>query len=488
MKSRMLVMGWMLLVSLSASAQQGARDWDRLAGRDITAKIASAFSESGGTAGHPRSSAVVDLPAGMNYIASTPLVLPNAASAPYIANPVLDCHGSTITLQGAGDKLVILGENGYKTGAIQNCTLVISDPAGLAKFYSRIDFLLQHVDLMIANHEGLQWINDTAHGGPGYFEENKLMDVQVRVRGGGCAMTWKQDHSIAGRADIGSFFYNFMEGVHADLEGNASLLCLKHNPDGQPAVVGFGSTISAHINMGGGGNAIFDVEDGAVLTRGVVNLEGEATVAGKMPDADVRVHGHGSFSNFGSATATGASHEYLQGAATEQVQFSGGPQPMGNDLFAGFGFATMNTEPGGAGHPGRLSKSFQWANGQAMALARFDPCPIVNTTWQVGWRQTSNEYPNVEIAGKSGNAFTNSIYADDCGNVGIGPGFGKNAAKPAHTLDVAGSFSATRMNAKLYTPPSSTAPCSPGDFADDANYHYVCVAANHWKRVALAAF
>ena len=40
----------------------------------------------------------------------------------------------------------------------------------------------------------------------------------------------------------------------------------------------------------------------------------------------------------------------------------------------------------------------------------------------------------------------------------------------------------------LTTPASSTAACTAGTFTDDANYHYVCVATNTWKRVALTTF
>ncbi|MDE1155884.1 MAG: hypothetical protein PW735_09160 [Acidobacteriaceae bacterium] len=40
----------------------------------------------------------------------------------------------------------------------------------------------------------------------------------------------------------------------------------------------------------------------------------------------------------------------------------------------------------------------------------------------------------------------------------------------------------------LTTPASSSASCSAGDFTDDANFHYVCVATNTWKRVALSSF
>ncbi|MFT8490151.1 MAG: hypothetical protein ABF672_06350 [Gluconobacter oxydans] len=44
------------------------------------------------------------------------------------------------------------------------------------------------------------------------------------------------------------------------------------------------------------------------------------------------------------------------------------------------------------------------------------------------------------------------------------------------------------FNENLSTPSSSTASCTAGDFTDDANYHYVCVADNSWKRVALSTF
>lgn len=39
-------------------------------------------------------------------------------------------------------------------------------------------------------------------------------------------------------------------------------------------------------------------------------------------------------------------------------------------------------------------------------------------------------------------------------------------------------------NAIKSAPRSSTSKCSPGNFYDDARYHYYCVAPNNWKRVA----
>lgn len=48
------------------------------------------------------------------------------------------------------------------------------------------------------------------------------------------------------------------------------------------------------------------------------------------------------------------------------------------------------------------------------------------------------------------------------------------------------SFS--RWNAPLHTPSSSSETCTTGDSFDDANYHYVCVATDTLKRVALSGF
>lgn len=47
---------------------------------------------------------------------------------------------------------------------------------------------------------------------------------------------------------------------------------------------------------------------------------------------------------------------------------------------------------------------------------------------------------------------------------------------------------AKRYFEELQTPSSSSAACIAGQFTDDANYHYVCVGTNHWRRVALSDF
>lgn len=53
---------------------------------------------------------------------------------------------------------------------------------------------------------------------------------------------------------------------------------------------------------------------------------------------------------------------------------------------------------------------------------------------------------------------------------------------------VSGQVAAASFKGQLSTPASSSASCNAGEFKDDVNYHYVCVAQNKWKRVALSDF
>lgn len=53
---------------------------------------------------------------------------------------------------------------------------------------------------------------------------------------------------------------------------------------------------------------------------------------------------------------------------------------------------------------------------------------------------------------------------------------------------LAPKVAAAQFVGQLSTPASSSAPCEAGQFMDDTQYHYVCVATNKWKRVALSAF
>jgi hypothetical protein len=55
-------------------------------------------------------------------------------------------------------------------------------------------------------------------------------------------------------------------------------------------------------------------------------------------------------------------------------------------------------------------------------------------------------------------------------------------------LNKAGVFTTGSFHVNLATPASSSAPCTAGQIGADANFVYVCVATNHWKRSALGSF
>jgi hypothetical protein len=89
------------------------------------------------------------------------------------------------------------------------------------------------------------------------------------------------------------------------------------------------------------------------------------------------------------------------------------------------------------------------------------------------------------INGATGDATCKSVLYGDLnltGNLYL------NQTIYASGLYTGGSATAANYTETLTTPASSSAGCAAGQFTDDAGYHYVCTAANTWKRVALSTF
>ncbi len=95
-----------------------------------------------------------------------------------------------------------------------------------------------------------------------------------------------------------------------------------------------------------------------------------------------------------------------------------------------------------------------------------------------------NNNENLTSWNAAGTAVQSLIYQDTSNNVQIA-----KSGQPLIFENGAAGISSTGVYSEtLYTPASSSAACTAGMFADDANYHYVCIAANVWKRVALSSF
>ena len=89
-------------------------------------------------------------------------------------------------------------------------------------------------------------------------------------------------------------------------------------------------------------------------------------------------------------------------------------------------------------------------------------------------------------------SFYNSSAADS--HISANLLVGTNSNPGGHKVNVSGSVNATSVHASgvdlgwVAPPASATATGTAGQKAYDATYLYVCVAANTWRRVALAAW
>lgn len=420
----------LLLLATPAFAQANVSA-DSFPGADIGAKINAAFASGGGSRSAPVQAVVVNLNPGLTYRYSTAIVLPNSTSSPYVVSPVLDCHGALLTwIGGASDQMTVLGENNYKSGEIRNCKINGASGSTIT-FYSRIDFRVSHSYF----HVPIRFVNDLAHGGPGYTEQVHWDDIQLEVGANSCGITFSQ---APGLTAGGSYFYNWFSHIHLDLNDGARGFCLAAFPGLQPVI--FGGNFDLHVNTGGKGNAVFYLGPGTAVTRGVVTITGENT-GNQAPQYDVYANKDSSFYNAGTSYAPGFVHGYAAGVPALSINWIGGVQPVSNDL-SGNSVAYGATRTLAA-EPNSLAGFRQCSNQQVGSMTAFllasSGGTEQNCSFEIASRATDTTYQDVDIAGASGHPITTKMWASSVGGVGFGPGFSA-ASYARSTVEVRGGL------------------------------------------------
>lgn len=84
----------------------------------------------------------------------------------------------------------------------------------------------------------------------------------------------------------------------------------------------------------------------------------------------------------------------------------------------------------------------------------------------------------------NGNGITDYRGFLSAASVTAGTGISAAVAGPTTTLSIDSSV----VSLKVAAPASASAACTPGSWATDGGYYYLCVATNQWKRAALASW
>jgi hypothetical protein len=220
---------------------------------------------------------------------------------------------------------------------------------------------------------------------------------------------------------------------------------------------------------------------------GVISYTGGVVGIGTaFPNAASKLHVQGTV-----ATAT---HLVVQGVAGQSAPLQGWRNSAGTQLaYLNLDGAFITT---GVLNSAGLNIDFKWqfynagsallymrdqVNGRmqftatpgAVGLSRIDFNDRI--TVQAGAGQTANVFDAKSSAG------VNLVSISPAGNLGIGLG----ATASTAPLDIAGD---THRQRTSRTPASATAAGNAGDICWDANFVYVCVATNTWKRSALATW
>jgi hypothetical protein len=388
-------------------------------GADIASQINNAFQGCAGTNKSPQSSCIVNLYPQQNYSATHTIILPSSGASPWIINPVLDCHGSRIAFSNVSEAVTVMASNNVQGGTIQNCFFSVHNVIGIHE-YSRTFFTVRNVTIYGASDAVVMENEVTDPFSPGYSEQNIYENMQIGDPTD-AGFLLKQGNSITSNG-VGSFFYNWFQQIHFDLSvpGSAAMKLLDNPTRGVQATGIQGGFIDFHINQGSNTKPTYGIylDSRAGLARGVVYLHGEND--GSATFYDVYTAATSSvFANTGDSYIPGAHHGYGAGVPRANISFGATRSFVHNDFVNGPAFERQATEVGSI-NPGRVPKEHWAENGDFIGLPNFDKGG--NGFFQIYGRETTNQCPDVDVAGCSKSEY--NLLFTDVNGVGFGPGFG----------------------------------------------------------------
>ena len=260
----------------------------------------------------------------------------------------------------------------------------------------------------------------------------------------------------AGRFETGSnsFYIDNQDRGSSAGEKSSSLLYGTFNatPANQTLTINASTTVAQNLSVLGTGNSYFVGNVGIGTTNPSAKLHALATTEQLRIGYDT--------SNYYSTTVGST------GGVTFDAVGSG----------AGFTFSDPVSVTGDINATGVSAPHELKLNDNRAAVSGYWGVAMANTI-PIRWSSDSNFYgiPDTYISRTAKSTITLSAN-------------GSSIAPTAANLTVAGTTTTTGLNTPLYTPASSSATCTTGDWAHDASYLYTCTATNTWKRVALSTF
>lgn len=422
---------------------------DVQAGSDEGAKINAAFASQGGTAGAPTQAVKVVLSPNQVYQYSTEITLPNSTTAPYISYFDLDCQGSAIIFNGAGDASQILTENAPDvSGTIENCT-ILNGPGNTHSTngihaHSRVglSFIKDYISgfANTSNSAGLFFDEDAQSGWGGYFEHTRIID--------GLYYGSSKNLRFLNDGGTGSFARTLIRGTSLGTTAAGQFAMTVEGSGAALSAYMYDSNIELRGN-GASGSTVLGLSSGGTLSNGLLDIGFEsASTLIDINDTSSYIAGE-----MGYVDGNGATNYLCAGCTSDQIQIF---NPYGGGYI-------MQQGPGVNGVPqARNSKLLlnQTVAGTYGSLRYGIPSyggtELEDGIVQYFWRNTTTADPEVDCTTGCAAAQVNTMLISK-GGVGFGPGYGTSAATggtsmPTYPIEVDGGAFHVAPNGEVTSP------------------------------------